>query len=210
MMWWVETLRWMGAALVIIWGSFVVWRRMRPEYPEEDILSQLVWLAGAGVAGSLVSGWVSVWGMILAVSGVLWWQTKGREWDFWEWGDVVGSLSLWLGAALSGLIGRGWLTGGVLLAGALAVGAVGRIYRRFKWYKSGKLGFVFLTSLVMWAVVEIGVETVGPRTIYWAGLTVSQWLAVVTIVIVTTIGYLRSGQTLAESIWRKLKSKNLR
>lgn len=206
-MWWIEALKWLGVILAVMWGSFVIWRKTRPDYPEEEILSFMVWVAiGSGI-GVLVSGWIGVWGMLFGGTLALWRQTKTKEWDFWEWADVVGGISLWLGAIIGGLVTLNLGYGLGMVVGAMVVSLLGRTYRRFKWYKSGKMGFIFLLSLIVLAGFEIVVETISPRTIYWVGLTVSQWIAVCTIVAATIAIYVRSGQTVAEQIWRKIRNR---
>src|SRR3989344_3196063 len=110
-MWWVEMFRWLGMASVVVWGSFVVWRRMRPEYSEEEMLSLIVGVTVvAGLGGSLAAKWVGSFGVLVPAALTLWWYCRRLEWDFWEWADVAGRVSLWVGVVISLLVGRGWAT----------------------------------------------------------------------------------------------------
>lgn len=205
---WQEAVRWVVIGGVVVGGSFGMWRRMRSEYPEEEVLTLCLLLTLAGVAGAGMVKWVGWWGVILGMTGVMAGYCRVKGWDTWEWADLVGLVSLGLGWILVLAAGAGVGLAAAVLAGWVAVRLTQGYYRSFKWYRSGRVGLVGLVSVVWWGLIEIGVETFTPRTIYWVGLTVAQWLAVAVIVAATAAVYIRSGQTVATNIWRKITIKN--
>jgi hypothetical protein len=199
---------WIGLGFLAIgWISFVVWRKMRMDYEEEQILSlamlMAVGMVGAGIAANLI-----VYGQLGLVRGVamvmgidiLWWWCRRKSWDFWEWLDV------WTGWGLFLLMIWSLIWGPERFAYALGYGLAWIItliaaanYRKFRWYKSGRVGFVGLFALMMWSGTEIVVAMVRRVGIYWGGLTPEQWFAVWILTASVVNLYLRSGRKMA---WR--------
>src|SRR3989344_5396716 len=97
---WAEVLKWGGVGLIVLWADFALWRRMRPEYPEEDILTLCLALTVTAGLGGAGAGRVGRGGAILGGTGVLAWYCQMHSWDVWEWGDFLGSLSLGVGGLL--------------------------------------------------------------------------------------------------------------
>lgn len=191
---------WMGVALGIGWIGFVfaVWRKMREDYDEEDILTFLIWLTVAAWVGSRLVwtkwGGLSLVGMTGLSLGLLGWWCWWKKWDWWEWLDTVGVASLGLGAVGAASYGPETIKLAVILAVGWGVGK-GLVwgYRRFAWYKSGKVGMAGVVSLGWWAGAQVG-------------LYLLAWIVIACAVVV----YLRGGRKASEDlvhIWQKLKLK---
>lgn len=169
---------------------------MRREYdPEEIFVLSLV--LGSVSLTSLVWPYL---GLVTAMV-VLWVWCKKRKWDFWEWLDVVGPLSLLLAAVLSWTQGlSGWPAGIISFAGWWLVLVLTKFYRQFGWYKSGRLGFVGIVSLGWWGVIQLMVANISLWAVY----------SLVWIVIVTGVAlYLRSGRRISQDLklWPVKKPK---
>lgn len=146
---------WGGIFLAIISSSFLLWRRLKEDYPQEKIFQLTLLIAGLSSLLAFAAKTVLKVGIFGAFGGailgaVLW--TKKEKLNTWE---VLDALSL--GLVLFFLFGGGslFLTNwnyfnlgfaGVGIGGLLVFLFVRKRYRSFSWYKSGKTGFIF------WAV----------------------------------------------------------
>lgn len=205
------------AMAVMFWVvSFLVWRRMNRDYEEEKIFMLLVVMMVAGIVSSYVWSWViyrewgtSLYGAILGVVAGLWLWCKSNNWNFWEWADVVGGIFLPM-MAVGGLAwGPAGLTrfAGAVLLGLVAVGLTDN-YRKFRWYKSGRVGFGALVSAGAVCLLELIVAFVETGAVYFGGLTVRQWVAAVFLTVCLVLIYLRSGRKASEdlqSLWQRIK-----
>lgn len=143
--------------------------------------------------------WAGIWALRV--------WCKARGWDFWEWADQMGRT--WLAASVALNLGFGPARLSVAAAMALGVMVVswmGAHYRSFKWYPSGKLGFVGLVSLIWWSLSEIVIAMVSADGIYWGGLTAEQWIAAWTLSAAIIHLYLRSGRKF-KSLWPQQKRR---
>ncbi len=179
-----------GIAFFII--GFWVWRTMRADYDEEDILTLILILMGT--AGGLVMGW-KWWGLGGVLAGVvlaliLWCRFK--KWNVWEWGDVVARASLVMGA-ISVAGNKQWLPAAALVIGVMVLWGLAKTYREFRWYKSGKAGLVGMIGGMWWMGVWIGLAPWQMYKVYLAA-----WVFVGLAVAI----YLRSGHKFSE-IWPK-------
>ncbi len=181
-----------GVAFLII--SFWVWKTMRADYDEEDILTLSLILAGT--AWALSWGW-KWWGLAGVLVGVvlvqiLWCRLK--KWNAWEWGDVVSRASLVMGTAAA--LGKGWwIVSSVMGVGALGLWGLAKTYRKIGWYKSGKAGLVGLIGGMWWVGVWTGLAPGQIYKVYLAG-----WILVGLAVAI----YLRAGRVISED-WRDIK-----
>lgn len=201
---WGIKITWFGISLAVgyLWASFVLWRAMRVDYEQEEILSLTVWLAVLAWLGSGIWAW---WwdiktvggGLVGMMVGLLWWCRGKKKWDFWEWLDNVAWVSLGVGALGS----LGWGPDGVISGGMLVVGlGVGKWvwnnYRKFRWYTSGKPGFSGIFALGWWGIViAIG----RPDGVYWA-----PWVVIAAMVAIYLRGDRRATSDL-KLIWQKIK-----
>src|SRR3990172_4489206 len=212
---WIRAI-WLVVVFVLwVMVVFRIWRRLKLEYNEEDILGfmlriSLIILAGGFGFGRAVFGkweWVSGAGIAAGIFQ-LWRWTRSKDWDFWEWADELGPMFFAGVALLSVLISANNLIWAFVLGiGWLFTFWVRDNYRKFSWYKSGKLGFVGLFCLMWWTTAQIAVAIWKPGEIYWAGLTVRQWIAVWFYSASAVTLYLRAGRKISEDIplWRKQK-----
>ena len=201
-------------AICFVWISFVLWRRMRSDYEEEQVLGLTATMAVSAIGGAylagiaeLAVGQTRIWGTVVMVVLVLWWWCKKNKWNFWEWLDEVGRWSLVV--LILGGLGwgpKGWVYASLNLIGFLLVNLISKTYRRIKWYRSGKLGIVGLVAIGWWAVVEIAVAKYWRPDVY---LPTSPGfvLPIVTLMTIVVGIYIRSGHTLMDDLtelWQKI------
>lgn len=196
--------------------SFILWKRLREDYPYEPVFSATLILLGIGLlaAGFLgAAGDLSFWVGTLLVSAAGFYTIKKLGFKFFEFVDAVVPafflLSFFVGLASAVKS----LTNPVSLAQA-AVPLFSLVtynfffarYRRFSWYPSGKVGFAGLSSLGVYftargAVVfyKVGVLSLDSTLLFDAAGSVLLFLLFVFIL------YLRSERAGAQKIlkWRK-------
>ena len=94
--------------LGVILFVYLIWRNLREDYKEEDLISYswmalLSFLVGGRLAFGLINlgvwnnwlDWVSIWskpgmsylGAYLSVFGVTWWIVKSRDWKIWSFAE---------------------------------------------------------------------------------------------------------------------------
>lgn len=184
--------------LAFIFASYLLWRDLREDYPEEEIISLTIYLALAFLAGarlihvlsrfsdfqfSLLK-WLlighypgfSFIGGFLACLGLVFFWSKRKNWDFWQIGEIV----VPAGFLVTIIVGAGlYLTKGEIIFLEEAVLALlllifsrflRRKYRTFVWYKSGKLGFVSCFSLSLFMLGKLLLEIFYRGSLYWDGL----------------------------------------
>lgn len=188
--------------------GFMVWRRMRAEYHEEQIIVLNFWLLLGGLLGGsaaylathLTVG-LADWGIIIGIILMLAWRARKMEWDFWEWLDGLGIYGYWLGAAGYALGGEQNLIYIIpILLGLVVVAWVGKYYRRIRWYRSGKMGFTGLFSLIYWSLLQIIIAIFIPSKLYWLELSIEQWVYALILTWALVMLYARSGRKLTEEL----------
>ena len=194
-----------GVALAVsfVLGSFILWRKLKSEYDGEQLLTLWLWLVVVAWLGSGLWVWWSwqwrqIWGAVaLPMLVLLWWSHK-YHWHFWELVDSFGPVSLGVCIlAASGWGPRGWLVALTATIGVILSVIVGRLYRRWQWYKSGRMGVVGIGSLAWWAVVNLVIANFHQWAVYSLAWVIA--MAVVAI-------YLRSGRQL-NWVWLSLKKQ---
>ncbi len=202
-----------GFTMVLVWFglSFSLWRKLREEYHNEEILTftliiTLAVVTGLGLSGVIETGklgGVSGWGMVLGLLYAVRKWSEGRNWDVWEIADLLGiyGMRAWvIISAVRFVLGWGMWELVFALGGWATVELVSRGYRKFFWYPSGKAGLAGLTALLVYCVYEIVVAFLTNAPVYWWGLTggqtVAGWLAGFTLITI----YVRGGQKLFGSV----------
>ena len=64
------SMNWVGVVFLVfgfVVSSFWVWRKMRGEYEEEEILTMLLGVTGVGILAAWGWKWWSIWGIVMAV-----------------------------------------------------------------------------------------------------------------------------------------------
>lgn len=177
---------WFGLSLALgfVWYSFVLWRSLREDYPEEDVLLTTVLLA---LTAYICSGLGRFFGgSFLGVLIVLILWCYKKKWNFWEWADEAVTQSLPLGV-IGALALRSWVMAGILATSYSICLLTKRFYRGWSWYKSGKQGLVGTLAILGWS---LPVAMILPGGVYWAG-----WFLTISIIVI----YLRSGH----KIWQR-------
>ena len=182
-----------GIAFLVV--NFWVWKTMRVDYAEEDILTLSLVLAGAAWAASWGWKWWGLGGVLVGVLMALVFWCRFKKWNAWEWSDVVARSSLVMGAAVA--FGKGWwVVGSVMGVGVVVLWGLAKVYREIRWYKSGKAGLVGLVGAAWWMGVWMGLA---PRQI--SKVYLAAWVLVGLAVAI----YLRSGHKFSGSLllWPK-------
>lgn len=184
-----------GMAVSFVMLNFWIWREARREYPEEEVITMTIILTILGLVGFAMWRWTSIGGVLaLEILGLKLWAQR-HKWDFWEWLDLIGRLSLRWGILVSLAWGPDTWPGSLsLLVGAILVETIRRYYRRFSWYKSGKLGFVGLSSILVWLVSWMLIAKWQTSNVYLGGLRLEIWIAIWAIVGSLIAIYLRGGR----------------
>ena len=139
------------SAILFVLTSFVIWRHMREDYAEDDILSLTVIVAVLAAVSLGAWRWWSVGGVLLLPLLGLWLYCRRRKWNWWEWLDALGPPSLIIGAVASLAWGPDLIGNSLaLVVGWAVLKLVSRKYRSLRWYKSGKVGFVGIVSVAWW------------------------------------------------------------
>lgn len=195
---------WWGIYLVFgsVISSFLIWRKMRSDFSNDEIFGFTLNMMFGVVAGCMIGSVIetgrlpglSGWGITLGG----WWALRRwcakQKWDFWELFDWIALSGLWLwflGSMFYGYEARLALVGS--FTGIMMTWVVRKNYRKFRWYPSGKDGIIGLFSVLVFAIYEVVVAVINPVSIYWWGLTLSQTIAAWVIAICVVTMYLRGG-----------------
>lgn len=158
------------AAVIFFAASFILWRSLKEDYQEEEILTFTLYLFIGAILGARivyilsnfsafgfsVSSWLlwtrypgfSLLGAILGGGVLLYYWSKRKQWDLWLVGDKL--IFVFLSAQILGSLG-GYLSTAsffylvMLILSTFILGVcwlMNQHYRKFLWYKSGKVGFV--------------------------------------------------------------------
>lgn len=182
------------AVIAFIVFSFILWRILKEDYREEEILTFTIFVALVGLAGARIGfclfnfeEFVSPWkwvlfnrfpgfsfltGILASMAAIFWWVRK-RSWDFWLLADSATFASLWgFGFAGIGL----FLSNGALkdlyriflIVFTLGLAHIfAKRYRKFIWYKSGKLGFVACSTTAIFFAGYFFLDFLTKTAIYW-------------------------------------------
>ncbi len=220
--------------LVLLVGPFVIWRRIRDEYNDEDIVRLLLILVFFGLLGAKIfgilgwiaqSGWqqemnwwmnsgLDIWGGVMVGMAGMWWyhldRARGLTGDvedaiaegYW-WVLVIFALK----RGLIGLLSRDWISLVWMLiwiVGLVVFYWVRGKYRQFSWYPSGKVGFVFWSSMILLGLGYSVWAFMSGNTLLGFGRFV---FGVGTVVLGLIGGYRRSGRKVRKDFgWLGVKA----
>lgn len=132
--------------------SFILWKRLREDYPGEDIFSFTLGLFLGGIssywAASKVIPVLSFWFALLGalIVGVV--LMRRYTFRFFEVVDALAPAWFWLAL----FIFRNEISGAALFS-LLAFKFLEKRYRRFSWYPSGRIGFAGIASLALFSLL---------------------------------------------------------
>lgn len=145
--------------------SFILWKRLREDYPYELIFSATLILLGAGLLTTSFLGAVgdfSFWGGALLVSTAGFYTIKKLGFKFFEFVDAVVpaffllsffvSLAIAFAKDLANLLSLAQTV--VPLFSLVTYNFFFARYRRFSWYPSGKVGFAGFSSLGVYFILR--------------------------------------------------------
>lgn len=206
---------WWGLWLPVVFvlGSFILWRRIREDYDEEEIISLVILMALGAAVASLVlnlliyrkTGWWPVGAAAGGVAVLVTWCVK-KGWEVWECLDAAGDIVLLAGVGVAlGWGIKAWPLAGILVLGLIVTELLRRGYRKIKLYKSGKPGLSGLVALACVFFAQMVVAIKLPGGLYWVGLEVSQLVSGLLGVGCLIVIYLRAGYRLWPS--KKIQKK---
>lgn len=188
------------------------------DFDEEEVIMLTVVMVASGVGTGVVINWlmyrfwqVDLYGGIAGAVVGLWLWCRAHKWNFWEWADLIAELGFLMIAVASLAYGpEQMIRAGLAVIIWLSLIWLRRHYRKFRWYRSGKVGFVAIVGLGLWSVLEIVVAFFAGARVYFWGLALPQWLGVA-VSTVSLVGlYLRGGRKVSEDalkIWQKVQKK---
>lgn len=184
---------------VFIIADFVLWKKLREEYRDEEILRFSIFVLVFGIIGYLFRKYFEGSGIVLSVVLGTYVWCKNNKWEFWELFDVLTPVAVfvWFGITFK-IFALGLLF--LLLL-------VKSNYRKFRWYKSGKMGLVGLSGVLIYGLYEIGVAFSRQSGIYLGSLRINQIVSAFIISYAGVAIYLRSDRKLKEELWRSRKNK---
>lgn len=206
----------------VIFFSFILWRKLKEDYPSERIFLVTLVLLGVGVLSLGVSSWVlidrlpfrdfSFW--VLAIFNVLFgiYVIKKLEFKFFEFTDALAPSWLWLifFFSLAGFL-QDWknFAGLSYPAGALLSFFTYHFllskYRRFSWYPSGKVGFAGFASLGVYFLLRAGVAIYSATLLLFKGGIFEILANLFAFTLLMFIVYMRSGRAGADILSRLRK-----
>lgn len=168
--------------VAIFYFLFTAFRRLRRDYPQQEVVKMsILSLILSGALYYLVSRFslrLSFTAGLLGLVLVIYFFAQQNNWRFWA---VVESLSV-PGLVVWLLVSFGnWFQMGAAIV-VLLSNLYWQNYRRFSWYPSGKIGFLFLIDLVQFSVIRIGLDFWQNRLIELASWVVVFWLSVAAII----------------------------
>lgn len=166
--------------VAFFFASFIAWRILKEDYNEEDILSFVVWLLVfalifgrlAYIAGNFLDfhfslpKWflwtqypgISLPGVFIGAIFFSWYWTKKKNWNFWI--VVDGLTPAWLiflfvtslSSFLTDLNQLFLVKFALLVTTFFAYFFLFQNFRKIRWYKSGKPGFIGCSSIIFYGL----------------------------------------------------------
>ncbi len=168
--------------IAVFYFLFASFRRLRQDYPDQEVVKMsLLTLISSGAFYYLFSRFslqlyftAGLLGLIL----VVYYFAQKNNWRFWAVMEhlVIPGLVTW--AVIS--FGNWFQMGAVVLV--LLTNLYWKNYRRFSWYPSGKIGFLFLIDLVLFSIFRIGLDFWQNRLIELASWVIVFWLSIAGII----------------------------
>ena len=185
-------------AIGFVLASFLFWRNLKNDFPEEEILSLTCWLAIGGILGARIVyalfqpqfflqqplalffwskyGGFSLLGAFAGIFLILAIFARRKKWDVWQVLDQLAIMSLMVfvfGAVGSCLTNKEILN--LVLAGAgvfclLAKKLWLTNYRSFAFYPSGKIGFIGLSLIIIFFSLLLPLDFYKKNGLSWENL----------------------------------------
>jgi hypothetical protein len=168
--------------IAIFYFLFAIFRRLSQDYPQQEVVRMsfftLILSGGFYYLVSRFSLQLFLIAVLLGLVLVVYFFSRQNDWRFWA---VLENLSIpgmvaWL------LVSFGnWFQMGAAII-VLLSNLYWQNYRRFSWYPSGKIGFLFLVDLVQFSLIRIGLDFWQNRLIELACWVVVFWLSIAGII----------------------------
>jgi hypothetical protein len=147
--------------LALFLASFVFWRKLKEDYPNEEIFSlSILILIFAFLGGRIFSLQGAFLGTILAL--ILF--SKIKKWDLWLAADALVFPMLIVGFVF---FLPDWPKLLLFFIVGFLTQKIGKTYRSFAWYKSGKVGFLACFSIIAFFGPFLLLEIFFYKALYW-------------------------------------------
>ena len=134
------------SVVCVLGWSFMVWRKWRREFEDEEIFKFELICGLCGITGVILGGIVNL-AWVGFVSGVGMGVFAGQKVvDAWEMADYCFRWVMWWSIPVGIVLGEWYQVGSAAAVAVLATG-VAYYYRRIIWYRSGMPGLAFLSGL---------------------------------------------------------------
>lgn len=198
--------------------SFLLWRRMTEDYPNEDIFFFQIFLILGAVLGLLLARVWPVgrfWFPILGVTLLGFFTARRKKISSLEALDAL-SLPFFLAASLGFLFFAfslwpqapslvAFAEAGLGILSLLLSAAFSRYYRQLAWYPSGKVGFVGLASFSFYFLSRGVLAFFIPGVISFSGKIVDIFFGFLIPLVLLIVLYARSGREAGGDIAKFLK-----
>ena len=185
-------------AIGFVLASFLFWRSLKDDFPEEEILTLAIWLALGGILGGRLSyaffhprlflqnpaalflwskySGFSLLGVALGIWGVLGVWGRKKDWDVWLTLDKLVEpllLIVFLGSVGAWLGSQEAYHLGLVVLGIL--GFLGEKfylskYRSFAFYPSGKVGFMGLATTILFFSLVLPLDFCQKNVLSWEAI----------------------------------------
>ncbi len=168
--------------IAVFYFLFAAFRRLKADYPEQEVVKMsLLFLVLSGLLNylvSLTSFKLSFLVITLSLILVVYLFFQVSNWRFWAVMEalIVPGLITWLMVSFGD-----WYQMGAVALTLLSL-FYWQNYRRFSWYPSGKIGFLFLICLVQLGIIQIALDFWQNRLIELASWVVVFWLSIAGII----------------------------
>jgi prolipoprotein diacylglyceryltransferase len=210
-------------ALSFVVGAYLLWRGLHEDYVEDEILSFTIFVSALSFFGARVFYYLShlylagpnifkildlrgfpgysFLGAVIGAIGLIIYYAKKKGWDLWVVFDEA--IKVFFVVIIFSGVGY-YLSSPSLYALsfvvlALIIGVLrlylSKYYRRLIWYKSGKPGFVSLTTFALFIILYLLLDFFFKKGIVWEGAGFF-----VLSVYALGITYYRSGRSLKEDL----------
>lgn len=199
-------------ALAFIFSSFFLWRELKKEdMADEEIYQLTLFILLSGLVFSFFTSIViksALFGAFWGTAGMMYFRLKQTKIFFWDGFEALSlPLLIFLVLGSLGIFLRDWnwqilFYGGIGMVGFFLRWYLGKNYRRFAWYKSGKPGIVFwLLSVYVFALFSV--------LAFWQKTSLYLvLLLLVSLIVCAGVIYLRSERKPREDLKNIFKFKN--
>lgn len=195
---------------------FIVWKKLREDYPEADIFSVSMLIVGGTGAGYLLSlflfGVLQFWVCLMGGLAALAFAAKKFSMRAFEVFEAfvpavfvfllilavtqkIVRQPLWISGAWP--FGLNFIEPGLSLGALFIFIILNTRYRRFLWYPSGRIGFASLVTVILYFWTRSAVALFYPAVLLWSTKQIDVLAGIVLGASALVVLYIRSGRDIS-------------